>query len=120
MTIQDENTFSLPLHATTSDNYIYVSDHDEKKIIKLNWQGEVKGKYDCRSSPTGLTMSDDETVFYCLLEDNTIREITGQIAVEYIQGPEAVCWSAETCTWYISSNTFSPEDKFIKIYKFSS
>ena len=125
-TIQYENIFLHPLHVTTSDNYIYVSDADRRPIIKLNWQGEMKGKHDCRSEPYSLTMSDDENLFVCCWSDNTIREISEdfpkeQTVVQDIKHPQAVCWSAETCTLYTSSNTLSPkEDNYIKIYKLSS
>ena len=122
-TIQNENIFSWPDYVTTSLYYIYVSDNNKRRIIKLNWQGEVKGTYVCRSRPDGLTMSGDETVFVYFHDDNTIKEIledftTEQSVVENKQGPLAVCWSSEACTLYLTSYTLSPEeDKFIKIYK---
>ncbi|XP_060556521.1 uncharacterized protein LOC132717103 [Ruditapes philippinarum] len=120
--IQDENIFKKPLNITTSDNCIYVSDYSLKTVTKLNWQCEVRGKYVCKESPCGLTMSDDGTVFVCI-ENPTIEEISGdcikgQVVVKDIQWPQAVNWSADTCTLYTSSRV-TPECDFIKLFKLS-
>ncbi|XP_060577449.1 uncharacterized protein LOC132734678 [Ruditapes philippinarum] len=121
-TIQDENIFKNPNYITTSDNCIFVSDYSLKTVTKLNWQCEVTGKYVCTASPRGLTMSDDGTVFVCI-DNNTIEEISGdcsegQIVVKDIKYPQAVYWSAETCTLY-TSNRALKESNFIKLFKLS-
>jgi hypothetical protein len=121
-TIQDENIFKNPEYITTSDTYIFVSVYLLKTVAKLNWQCEVTGKYVCTAGPLGLTMSDDGTVFVCI-NNNTIDEISGdcskgQVVVKDIQYPQAVNWSAETCTLYTSSRV-TPECDFIKLFKLS-
>ncbi|XP_060553391.1 uncharacterized protein LOC132714512 [Ruditapes philippinarum] len=121
-TIQDENILKNPNNITTSDNYIFVSDYLLKTVAKLNWQCEVTGKYVCTAGPQGLTMSDDGTVFVCI-DNNTIEEISGdcsegQVVVKDIEYPQAVYWSAETCTLYTSSRV-TPECDFIKLFKLS-
>jgi hypothetical protein len=94
-TIQDETIFKCPEYITSSDICIFVSDYTLKTVTKLNWQGEVTGKYVCTSRPSGLTMSDDTTVFVCYYDNNTIGEISGdcrkgQVVVKYIKKP-SVC-----------------------------
>jgi hypothetical protein len=121
-TIQDENIFKKPNYITTSDDCIYVSDVVLQTVTKLNWQCEVTGKYVCKESPRGSTMSDDGTVFVCI-SNNTIEEISedcseGQVVVKDIEWPQAVNWSAETCTLYTSCRVI-PEVDFIKLLKLS-
>jgi hypothetical protein len=122
-TIQDENIFKEPRCIRTSDNYIFVSDYILQKVIKLNWQLEVTCKYHCLTTPHGLTMSDVGTVFVCYWSDHTITEISEdcseeQIVVKDIRYPQAVYWSAETCTLFTSSLSF-PESDYIKLFKLS-
>jgi hypothetical protein len=121
-TIQDENIFKNPNYITTSGNSIFVCDYTLETVTKLNWQCEVTGKYVCTASPRGLTMSDDGTVFVCI-DNYTIEEISedcseGQIVVKGIKYPQAVYWSAETCTLY-TSNRALKESNFIKLFKLS-
>jgi hypothetical protein len=123
-TIQDENIFKVPEYITTSDTCIFVSDYALKTVTKLNWQCEVTGKYVCKDSPSGLTMSDDGTVFVCI-GNNTIEEISGdcsegQVVVKDIHNPQAVFWFAETCTLYTNSSSFLTEERnFIRLFKLS-
>jgi hypothetical protein len=121
-TIQDENIFKHPKYIATSDNCIFVCDYTLETVTKLNWQCEVTGKYFCTASPCGLTMSDDGTVFVCI-DNHTIEEISedcseGQIVVKDIEWPQAVYWSAETCTLYTSNHALN-ESNFIKLFKLS-
>ncbi|XP_060590741.1 uncharacterized protein LOC132745783 [Ruditapes philippinarum] len=123
-TIQGEIIFKDPLYITTSDNCIFVSDLTMKTVTKLNWQSEVKGKYVCTANPHGLTMSDDGTVYVCYCDNNTIEEISEdfskeQVVVKDIQNPQAVYWSAETCTLFTNSWDYTGEDNFIKLFKTS-
>ncbi|XP_060590735.1 uncharacterized protein LOC132745777 [Ruditapes philippinarum] len=124
-TIQDENIFITPEYITANDNCIYVSDKEMKIVTKLNWQCQVTGKYICTDIPLGLTMSDYESLFVCYRDNNTIEEISGdcsdgQVVLKNIENPQAVYWSAETCTLCTSSHYYNIEDNFIKLFKLSS
>ncbi|XP_060597091.1 uncharacterized protein LOC132751009 [Ruditapes philippinarum] len=117
-TIEDENIFKNPVYVTSCDTCIYVSDSKMKTVTKLNWRGEVKGKYVCTDKPCGVAMTEDGTVFVGYRTSNVVGEISGdctegQVVLKNIQSPQAVYWSADTCTMYTSTLDFTEERNYI-------
>ncbi|XP_060597190.1 uncharacterized protein LOC132751095 [Ruditapes philippinarum] len=96
-TIDGKNIFKYPYNITCNRSSIYVSDCDMKAITKLNWQGLVIGCYSGMSYHTGMSLSDDGTVFVCDNGSCVIEEIsgdhcTGKVVLQDLKRPLAVCW----------------------------
>jgi hypothetical protein len=92
-----------------------------KTVTRLNWQGDMIGSYSGMSAPTGMSLSDDGTVFVCDWRRNVIEEIsgdcsTGKVVLQDLKTPEAVCWCGETKKLYYSRDALND---FLYIYKLS-
>ncbi|XP_060603946.1 E3 ubiquitin-protein ligase TRIM71-like [Ruditapes philippinarum] len=125
-TIDGKNIFECPDNITCNKSSIHVSDRDMNTVTKLNWQGDVLGCYSGMSYPTGMSLSDDGTVFVCDMWRNVIEEIsgdcsTGQVVLHDLETPRAVCWCKETKKLYYSCDTISGDtyNIFLHIYKLS-
>jgi hypothetical protein len=108
-TIDGKNDVKRPEYITCNRNSIYVSDRGMKTVTKLNWQGDVIGSYSGMSYPSGMSLSDDGTVFVCDLRRHVIEEIsgdcsTGKITLQDLMEPWAVCWCGKTKKLYYSCN----------------
>jgi hypothetical protein len=106
-TIDGKNIFKYPDNITSNRSSIYVSDSGMKTVTRLNWQGDVIGSYSGMSGPTGMSLSDDGTVFVCDWVRHVIEEIsgdcsTGKVVLQDLKKPWAVCWCGETKKLYYS------------------
>jgi hypothetical protein len=96
-----------------------------KTVTRLNWQGDVTGSYSGMSDPTGMSLSDDGTVFVCDRERNVIEEIsgdcsTGKMVLKNLKNPYAVCWCGETKKLFFSAvQNDEKNNNFLHIYKLS-
>jgi hypothetical protein len=113
-TVNDQDISRHPWYVTSNRNSIYVSDWDMKTVTRLNWQGEVIGWYRVDGTPYGIALSDDDNVFVCAMNGNTIEEISGdcskgKVVLKNLISPYAVCWCGETRKMYHSS--FSQDGK---------
>jgi hypothetical protein len=120
-TIDGNNVFKEPWFITCNRSSIYVSDWDMKTVTRLNWQGDVIGSYSGMSYPTGMSLSDDGTVFMCDYNRNVIEEISGdysrgKVVLKDLKNPYAVCWCGETKKLYYSG---WQRDNFLHTYKLS-
>jgi DNA-binding beta-propeller fold protein YncE len=124
-TIDRKNIFSYPCNVIRNRSSIYVSDCNMKTVTRLNWQGDVKGSYSDMSWPRGMSLSDDGTVFVCDWRRNVIEEIsgdcsTGNVVLQDLKGPLAVCWCGETKKLYYSCCAWNEKyDNFLFVYKLS-
>ncbi|XP_060562263.1 E3 ubiquitin-protein ligase TRIM71-like [Ruditapes philippinarum] len=125
-TIDDKNIFEAPLYVKCNKSFIYVSDRAMKSVTRLNWQGDVIGRYSCKVQPRGISLSDDGTLFMCGWNRNVIEEIsadcsTGKVVLQGVINPFAVCWSEETKKLYFSCHSLNGDEKdnTIYIYKLS-
>ncbi|XP_060562274.1 uncharacterized protein LOC132721914 [Ruditapes philippinarum] len=124
-TIDGKNIFQNPCYITCNRSSIYVSDWGMKTVTKLNWQGDVIGSYSGISDPTGMSLSDDGTVFVCDMVRNVIEEIsgdcsTGKVVLQDLKTPVAVCWCGETKKLYYSCNDWNAKyDNFLHIHNLS-
>jgi hypothetical protein len=124
-TIDGKNIFKDAWHITCNRSSIYVSDDAMKTITKLNWQSEAIAIYCGMSFPTGMSLSDDGTVFVCDTERNVIEEIsgdcfTGKVVLQDLDGPWAVCWCGETKKLYYSCNALDEKySNFLQIHNLS-
>ncbi|XP_053400427.1 uncharacterized protein LOC128557262 [Mercenaria mercenaria] len=124
-TIRGENIFTNPTFVTTNSSSIYVSDWNMKSIMRLNWQGEVIGRYKGMDEPKGIILSDDETVFACDQHRNVIEEISGdlskgKVVLKDLKSPFALCWCAQTKKLYFSCFfTDTRYDNYLQIFRLS-
>jgi hypothetical protein len=107
-TIDGKNIVKVPYYVTCKKSSIYVSDFNKKTVKRLNWQGDVICRYSGMGRPTGISLSDDGTVFVCDWGRNVIEEITGDcstgnVVLKNLESPYAVCWCEETKKLYISA-----------------
>ncbi|XP_060573533.1 uncharacterized protein LOC132731376 [Ruditapes philippinarum] len=119
-TIDERDFFSSPDYVICNRSSIYISDCDMKTVTSLNWQGDVIGSYSGISWPSGMSLSDDGTVFVCEKKRNVIEEIsgdcsTGQVVLQDLEKARAVCWCGKTKKLYYSCD-FEYEN-FLQIYK---
>ncbi|XP_060597191.1 E3 ubiquitin-protein ligase TRIM33-like [Ruditapes philippinarum] len=75
-TIDRKNIFKDPCFIICNRSSIYVSDCSMKTVTRLNWQGDMVGSYNCIRMPSGMSLSDDGTVFVCCQERNVIEDIS--------------------------------------------
>jgi hypothetical protein len=124
-TINGKNIFEYPWYLTCNRSSIYVSDSQMKTVTRLNWQGDVIGRYSGMSWPKGMSLSDDGTVFVCDKERNVIEEIsgdcsTGKVVLQNLERTGAVCWCGETKKLYYSCDAWGETyDDFLHIYNLS-
>ncbi|XP_060557781.1 uncharacterized protein LOC132718167 [Ruditapes philippinarum] len=64
-TIDGNNVFKYPWFITSNKSSIYVSDCNMTTVTRLNWQGDSISSYSGMSFPSGISLSDDGTVFVC-------------------------------------------------------
>ncbi|XP_060600625.1 uncharacterized protein LOC132754055 [Ruditapes philippinarum] len=120
-TIDGNNIFRSLGDVISNRSSIYVSDLGMKTVTRLNWQGDVIGSYSGMSYPRGMSLSDDGNVFVCDYDRNVVEEIsgdcsTGNVVLQDLKGPVAVCWCGETKKLYYSWDSL---DNFLYIYKLS-
>ncbi|XP_060564047.1 uncharacterized protein LOC132723365 [Ruditapes philippinarum] len=124
-TIDEKNNFNCPCYITCNRSSIYVSDYVMKTVTRLNWQGDVIGSYSGMSFPTGMSLSDDGTVFVCDEGRNVIEEIsgdcsTGKVVLQDQKTPQAVCWWGKTKKLYYSCDNLGEKyGNCIHIYNLS-
>ncbi|XP_060562273.1 uncharacterized protein LOC132721913 [Ruditapes philippinarum] len=124
-TIDGKNIFQDLWYIACNRSSIYVSDCGMKTVTKLNWQGDVIGRYSCMSFPRGISLSDDGTVFVCDNMRNVIEEIsgdcsTGKVVLQDLKTPVAVCWCGETKKLYYSCYACDRKiDNFLHIHNLS-
>ncbi|XP_060599758.1 uncharacterized protein LOC132753335 [Ruditapes philippinarum] len=124
-TIDGKNIFKDTCYITCNRHSIYVSDSGMKTVTRLNWQGDVIGRYSGMSDFRGMSMSDDGTVFVCDQDRNVIKEIsgdcsTGKVVLQDLKSPHAVCWCGKTKKLYYTCSAGDAKyDHFIHIYKLS-
>ncbi|XP_060597185.1 uncharacterized protein LOC132751091 [Ruditapes philippinarum] len=124
-TMDGKNIFKDPWYITCNRISIYVSDCHMKTVTRLNWQGEVIGSYSAMGYPTGMSLSDDGTVFVCDWRRNVIEEIsgdcsTGKVVLQDLKTPRAVCWCGKTKKLYYSCYAFDNKNQnFLYIYNLS-
>ena len=122
--IDGKGIFKFPWHVTCNSSSIYVSDWYMTTVTRINWQGKVMSRYRGINTPEGLSLSDDGTVFVCDRGKNVIEETavdsSAEIVLEYLKGPNTVCWCRDSKMLYYSSYTSDDKfDDFIHIYKLS-
>ncbi|XP_060573341.1 uncharacterized protein LOC132731221 [Ruditapes philippinarum] len=121
-TIDGKNIFKDPWYIICNRSSIYVSDCKKKTVTRLNWQGDVIGSYSGMSYPTGMSLSDDGTVFVCDWERGVIEEIsgdcsTGKVMLQNLKRPWAVCLCRETKKLYYSCYTLGEKyGNYLHIY----
>jgi hypothetical protein len=124
-TTDGKNIFKDPWYITCNRSSIYVSDCDMKTITKLNWQGEVIGSYSAMGYPTGMSLSDDGTVFVCDNGNCVIEEIsgncsTGKVVLQDLKRPWTVCWCGKTKKLYYSCYAWGEKyGNYLHIYNLS-
>jgi hypothetical protein len=120
-TIDGNNIFSSPCVVISNRSSIYVSDWNMKTVTRLNWQGDVIGSYSGMRYPTGMSLSDDGTVFVCDTGRTVLEEISGDCSsgkavLQDLKRPRTVCWCGETKKLFISSESY---ENCLYIYKLS-
>ncbi|XP_045156728.2 uncharacterized protein LOC123523133 [Mercenaria mercenaria] len=116
------NIFRYPQCVTTNCHSIYVSDPGMRKVIWLNWRGELLGSYENMGFPRGLAMLTDGSLFVTDQIDNNILNITGDcrestIALKDLNKPWALCWFNASKTLYSSNISVEDERNYIQVYK---
>jgi hypothetical protein len=124
-TIDGKNIFEYSWYIKCNRSSIYVSDRNMNTVTRFNWQGEVIGSCSIISSPLGMSLSDDCTVFVCNWEGNNLEEIsgdcsTGKVGLQDLQGPQAVCWCGKTKKLYYSCDVWGEKyGNFLHIFNMS-
>ncbi|XP_060559965.1 uncharacterized protein LOC132720007 [Ruditapes philippinarum] len=65
LTIFGENIVHEPRYVACNSSSIYVSDVETRKVTRFNWQGDLIGSYGRMGFPSGLALSDGDTIFVC-------------------------------------------------------
>jgi hypothetical protein len=68
------------------------------------------GSYNCIRMPSGMSLSDDGTVFVYCQERNVIEDISGdcssgKVVLQDLEALQAVCWCGKTKKLYYSCDT---------------
>lgn len=87
------NIFHDPAYVQANDTSIFVSDVGISEIIKLNWQGEITGRFGRLETPTGLGMLGDGSLLVCDRDINTIHRVSGDCKASsvFLQGMTCPC-----------------------------
>ncbi|XP_060578593.1 uncharacterized protein LOC132735634 [Ruditapes philippinarum] len=117
-----DGIFSYPSGVISNRSSIYVS--DMKAVTRLNWQGDVIGSYSGVRYPSGMSLSDDGTVFVCDTGRTVIEEISGDCSTGKVVlldqrqriKSNAVCWCEKTKKLYYTCHA---QDNFLHMYKLS-
>ncbi|XP_060598707.1 uncharacterized protein LOC132752403 [Ruditapes philippinarum] len=118
-----DSIFSDSCYVTTNSHSIYVSESVKNAVIWFNWQGEMIGRYVTTGRPYGISLLDDGSIFVSDNKAECIYRVSGDckdrtIILENVDGHRAVCWSAETSTLYLSTDSDNTEsNNIIKMYK---
>ncbi|XP_053397062.1 uncharacterized protein LOC128556349 [Mercenaria mercenaria] len=118
--------FRKPCYVKCSQNGIYISDSELKRVVRLNWECEMIGNYGGMSMPNGISVSDDGSVFVCDSVRYVIEKIsgdfsTGKVVLKSLKDPHAVCWCAETSTLYVSCDSWNDQtSNFIRRFSIHS
>ncbi|XP_053382718.1 uncharacterized protein LOC123544247 [Mercenaria mercenaria] len=117
-----KDIFIEPNYVTSNSHSIYVSDQGMYSVIRLNWQGELIGRYSDTRAPQGLTMLEDGSLLVCEYWDGNIRHITGDltkgnVVLRDLKRPETLCWCGANNKLYISCDTKDEKyDDYIHVF----
>ncbi|XP_060568392.1 uncharacterized protein LOC132726994 [Ruditapes philippinarum] len=120
-----DSIFSDPGYVITNSHSIYVSDEIKNKVKWFNWQGEMIGRTVDIYGPMGISLLDDGSFFVSDAWDNCIYRVSGDckdrttILKDVKDLPQAICWCAETSTFYLSTYRSKSKVRYndIKVYK---
>jgi hypothetical protein len=116
-----KDIFKRPTYITSSNHNIFVSDEVTKEVIKLNWQGEMTGKYASNSVPKGVTLKGSRDILLCLPYKKTIEQLAEDLKTTRtllkVERPCAITWCGIKGKVYISCHNYNEEDNYIKVYK---
>ncbi|XP_045208281.2 uncharacterized protein LOC123560085 [Mercenaria mercenaria] len=118
------STVKVPNYVRTNGSSIYVSDRDNKAVVRFNWQGHIIGQYNDIDFPAGLVLNEDGSLYVC---DHAVKNaihklsgdcIVGKIVLMDLNRPFALCWCNKESKLYVSSFTREAKyDNYINIYK---
>lgn len=115
------------VNVSLDGNHIYVTDCLKSRLFRLSWNGKVTGVYKDLGEITGLAVADNETLYTCSRDRNSVRSFTADLSKSKIVldvndgiiGPYALAFSANKNSLYISYRK-GPDEGRNNIHVFKS
>ena len=109
--------FNEPYYVTANNKHIMVSDHGEREITRLNWDGHVLDRFKSDGCPHGVTATDNSFLFVCgenIYQCNNRNEIG--VVVRDLKFPYTIVYSETNNFLFVSSHKgYDKNDNYVQV-----